>query len=162
MRAPRAVTIPARDMNRNLRISSYLVLLVTLPACHRAQSRVAAPSTPVGHEAQVRPVVSRALPSLNGDRLKVTVIEVTYAASGFSRPHRHPCPVIGYVVEGALRTGVDQTPETIIHAGESFYEAPNGLHRVSANASDSEPVRFLAFFLCDHDQPLSVAEPSGE
>jgi hypothetical protein len=33
---------------------------------------------------------------------------------------------------------------------------------VSANASDTEPVRFLAFFLCDNDRPLSVTEPTGE
>jgi quercetin dioxygenase-like cupin family protein len=69
--------------------------------------------------------------------------------------------VIGYVLEGALRTGVDHTPETIVRAGDTFYEAPNGVHRVSANASDREPVRFLAFFLCDSDRPLSVAEPSA-
>jgi quercetin dioxygenase-like cupin family protein len=133
-----------------------------LSACHRAQSRVVSSSKPAGPEAHVREVLSRALPSLKGDRLKATVLEVTYAAGGFSRPHRHPCPVIGYVEEGTLRTGVDETPETIVHAGETFYEAPNGLHRVSANASDSEPGRFLAIFLCDNDQPLSIAEPSGE
>jgi quercetin dioxygenase-like cupin family protein len=149
-------------MNRSLRISSYLALFAMLPACHRAQLRVASSSKPAGHEARVREVSSRALPSLKGDRLKATVLEVTYAAGGFSRPHRHPCPLIGYVVEGALRTSVDETPATIIRAGETFYEAPNGIHRVSANASDREPVRFLAFFLCDNDQPLSVAEPSGE
>jgi len=129
-----------------------------LPACHRAQMRALSSSKPAGHEAHVRNILSRALPPLNGDRLKATVLEVTYPAGGFSRPHRHPCPVIGYVVDGALRTAVDQTPETIIHAGETFYEALNGIHRVSANASDREPVRFLAFFLCDNDQPLSVAE----
>ena len=153
------LTIAAQDMNRGLRISSCLALLVILPACQRAQSRAVTSSKPAGRETQVREVLSRALPSLKGDRLKATVVEVTYTASGFSRPHRHPCPVIGYVIAGALRTGVDQTPETIIHAGETFYEAPNGVHRVSANASDSAPVRFLAFFLCDNDQPLSVAEP---
>jgi quercetin dioxygenase-like cupin family protein len=146
-------------MNRILPISSCFALLAVLPACHGAQSRVVSSSKPVGHEAQVRAVLNHALPSLKGDRLKATVVEVTYAGAGFSRPHRHPCPVIGYVVEGALRTGVDETPETIIHAGETFYEAPKGLHRVSANASEKEPVRFLAFFLCDNDQPLSVAEP---
>ena len=132
-----------------------------LPACHRPQLRDVSGKA-AGHEARVREVLSRALPSLRGDRLKATVLEVTYSAGGFSRPHRHPCPVIGYVVEGDLRTAVDKTPETIVHAGETFYEAPNGLHRVSANASDREPVRFLAFFLCDNDQSLSVADPSGE
>ena len=149
-------------MKRSLRILSYLVLLAVVPVCHRAQLRVVASSRPAGHEAYVREHLSRTLPSLEDDRLKATVLEVTYAAGGFSRPHRHPCPVIGYVVEGALRTRVDDAPETIVHAGETFYELPNGVHRLSANASEKEHVRFLAFFLCDNDQPLSVAEPSGE
>ena len=47
-------------------------------------------------------------------------------------------------------------PEAIYKAGESFYEAPNGIHQVSANASNQEPAKFLAYFLCDHDTPLSV------
>ena len=130
-----------RDMDRSLRISSYLALLTMLSACHSAKLRVVSKpavssSKLTGHEAHVSELLSRALPSLKGERLKATVLEVTYAAGGFSRPHRHPCPVIGYVVEGALRTRVSETRETIIHAGEMFYEEPNGIHRVSANASD--------------------------
>jgi quercetin dioxygenase-like cupin family protein len=149
-------------MDRSLRILRGLALVAWLPACHHTIPNVASSSKPAGHEAQVLNVLSRALPPLNGDRLKVTIVQVTYAPGGFSRPHRHPCPVIGYVLDGALRTAVDESPATIMHAGETFYEAPDGIHRVSANASDREPVRFLAFFLCDNNQPLSVAEPSGE
>lgn|SRR2546423_2660424 len=149
-------------MNHSLRISSYLALLNILPACHSGQSSVTSPGKPADHEAQVRAVLSRPLPPLKRDRGKVTVLEVTYAPGGFSPPHRHPCPVIGYVVNGAIRTAVDEGRDAVIHAGEAFYEAPNGIHRVSANASDRVPVRFLAFFLCDNDQPLSVAEPSSK
>ena len=50
----------------------------------------------------------------------------------------------------------------VYKAGESFYEGPNGLHMVSANASDKVPARFIAYFVCDHDTPLSVAAPQGE
>ena len=146
----------------NRRVRSYVALLITLQACHRGQAHEVSPAQPASHEARVRDLFNRALPSLMGDRLKVRVLDVSYAGAGFSRPHRHPCAVLGYVVEGALRTRVDDTPETIVHAGEMFYEAPNGVHRVSANASDTNPVRFLAFFLCDNDRPLSVPESSGE
>src|SRR6267154_1576636 len=52
-----------------------------------------------------------------------------------------------------------QVVEAIYRAGESFYEAPNGVHLISANASDKEPVRFLASFTCDRETPLSVAVP---
>jgi quercetin dioxygenase-like cupin family protein len=93
---------------------------------------------------------------MNGSALRTTVLEVTYGPGGSSVPHRHPCAVIGYVIEGALRSQTDGSPEMIYHAGDSFYEAPNSIHRVSANASSTEPVRFTASFICDHETPLSL------
>ena len=105
-------------------------------------------------------ILSRSLPRLDGANLKVTAVEVTYGPGESSASHSHPCPVIGYVIEGALRTKVNGETEAIYKVGESFYEAPNGIHAVSANASASEPARFLAFFVCDHDTPLSVPPPT--
>jgi quercetin dioxygenase-like cupin family protein len=99
---------------------------------------------------------------MDGDHLSVTAVEVTYGPGGSSPPHSHPCPVIGYVVEGTLRTQVQGEPEATYRAGESFYEAPNSLHLISANGSDKEPVRFIAYFTCDHEAPLSIAVPETE
>jgi quercetin dioxygenase-like cupin family protein len=104
---------------------------------------------------------------LNGEHLKATVVEVHYGHGESSPPHRHACAVIGYVVEGALRTQVKGEPEAIYKAGESFYEAPNSVHLVSANASQTEAATFIAYFVCDHDTPLSsdvpeIATPGGK
>jgi quercetin dioxygenase-like cupin family protein len=116
-----------------------------------------AQSTP----AQVRTLLSRALPQLDGTHLKVTVVEVVYAPGGASKPHTHACPVVGYIAQGAIRYQVKGEAETIYKAGDSFYEAANGVHQVSANASSTEPAKLIAYFLCDHDNPLSVAVPEG-
>jgi quercetin dioxygenase-like cupin family protein len=99
---------------------------------------------------------------MDGGRLKTTIVEVTYEAGGSSRPHSHSCTVVGYVIEGALRTQVRGEPEATYRAGEAFYEAPNGVHQVSANASDKDPVRFIASFTCDHDGPLSTPVPETD
>jgi quercetin dioxygenase-like cupin family protein len=96
---------------------------------------------------------------LDGDHLKATVVEVHYAAGESSPPHSHPCAVIGYVIAGALRTRAGSEPEAIYRAGEGFYEAPNLVHELSANASQTEPATFLAYFVCDHDAPLSTDVP---
>ena len=109
---------------------------------------------------RARLVFSRALPALNGDHLQISMVEVRYGPGESSPQHSHPCAVVGYVVEGAYRTQVKGEPEKIYKAGESFYEAPNGVHLVSANASSTEPVKFIAYFVCDHGTPLSVPEPS--
>jgi quercetin dioxygenase-like cupin family protein len=106
-----------------------------------------------------RVAFSHDLPRLNGDKLSVTVVEVNYGPGESSTPHSHPCPVIGYVVEGTLRTQVKGEPEAIYKAGESFYEAPNGVHEVSANASDKDRAKLLAYFVCDLHGALSTAAP---
>ncbi len=100
---------------------------------------------------------SHALPPLDGNHLRATVVEVNYAPGEADKPHSHPCTVIGYVAQGAIRFQVKGgAPEAVYKAGESFYEPPNGVHQVSANASDKEPARLIAFFICDHDTPLTV------
>ncbi len=132
---------------------------------HLVVARVPADATQEKNE-RARVTLSHDLPRLNGDKLTVTVVEVNYGPGESSTPHSHPCPVIGYVLEGTLRTQVKGEPEAIYKAGESFYEAPNGVHLVSANASDKERAKFLAYFVCDNHTPLSVdvpeSKPAGE
>jgi quercetin dioxygenase-like cupin family protein len=112
--------------------------------------------------ARARVSSSHDLPPLRGDKLSVTVVEVNYGPGESSTPHSHPCPLIGYVLEGTLRTQVQGEPEAIYKAGESFYEPPNGVHLVSANASDKEPTKLLAYFVCDQHTALSVDVPDGK
>jgi quercetin dioxygenase-like cupin family protein len=111
-------------------------------------------------DARTRIVFSHALPALNPAHLQVTTVEVTYPPGGSSTPHSHPCPVIGYVLKGAVRMQVKGGAEHIYRPGDSFYEEPNGIHMVSKNASATEPATFLAYFICDHAGPLSVERPS--
>jgi quercetin dioxygenase-like cupin family protein len=105
---------------------------------------------------QVRLATAQAMPRLNGDSLKASIVEVTYPPGGESRPHTHPCAVIGYVLSGHYRSAVGASEERVYGPGDTFYEAPNGRHIVSRNASSTEPTKFLAYFLCDHDVPLST------
>lgn len=115
-----------------------------------------AQEAPQTAKPRARVTFAHALPRLDGDRLKATVVEVNYGPGESSHPHTHPCAVIGYVVQGAIRTQVKGQPEALVQAGETFYEPPNGVHLISANASQTEPASFLAFFVCDHDSPLST------
>ena len=43
-------------------------------------------------------------------------------------------------------------PEKVYRAGESWAEAPGDHHLVSANASDTQPARLLAVFVVDTDE----------
>lgn len=112
-------------------------------------------------DARTHVVFSHALPALDPAHLQVTTVEVTYPPGGSSTPHSHPCPVIGYVLKGAVRMQVKGDAEHIYRVGDSFYEEANGIHMVSRNASATEPAVFLAYFVCDHAGPLSVKAPAS-
>ena len=125
------------------------LVIAVAAGCAKANSET------LPQDATVKVVTAQAVPAMNGAKLKATVIEVSYPPGGSSTAHRHPCPVIGYILEGTYRTQVEGGQVTVYKKGETFYEPPNGVHQVSANASPTEPVRFLAYFLCDSDAPLT-------
>lgn len=127
-----------------------------LVAAQFVWSREAASSAHSDAKDRARILISRALSQMDGNHLKAVLLEVHYGPGESSQPHSHPCAVVGYVVEGAIRSQVKGEPEITYKAGESFYEAPNGVHQVSANASATEPAKFVAYMICDHDAPLSV------
>ena len=113
----------------------------------------------------VRVVREQSLPQLQSDHLKATLLQVIYPPGGSSKPHTHPCPVVGYVVEGAVRMQSGNEPEHVYRGGDTFYEPPNAVHIISANASKKRRAVFLAYFVCDHEaglsQPLSRREQEG-
>jgi quercetin dioxygenase-like cupin family protein len=131
------------------------ILFTVILGGYGAVAKVHAQAPQAKHEHS-RVAFSHALPSLNGDHLEATIVEVNYGPGESSAPHTHPCAVIGYIVRGTYRTQVKGEPEAIYQAGESFYEAPNGVHQVSANASAKDPLKFLVYFTCDHQAPLST------
>ena len=92
---------------------------------------------------------THALPVLDGHHLSVQVVDVRYAPGAASKPHRHSCPATVYVIDGAVRSQLDGGAVRTYAAGQSYYEAPNALHAVSANASATKPARFIAYFVCE-------------
>jgi quercetin dioxygenase-like cupin family protein len=114
----------------------------------------------VGGMAVARPdVKERAKPisawdiveKLDGKKTKVTVVEVTLKPGQAGKPHRHPGPVIGYVLEGEYELGIDDQPSKVFKAGETFYEPTGCLHRVSKNPAAKGNTRVLAVVLHPRD-----------
>ena len=79
---------------------------------------------------------------------------VEYGPGGFSPGHTHPKSAFIYatVLEGAIRSKVNDGPETTYKAGQSFSEMPGDRHAVSANASETEPAELLAVFVLDTNE----------
>jgi quercetin dioxygenase-like cupin family protein len=139
------------DIITTLSTRSWLLALAGA-AVIGAQSVAAQTAANSKHDRTVRSriALTQVSPNLDAGRLQVKLVEVTYPPGGFSAPHTHPFPVVA----GALQVQVKGGPEAIYKAGESFYEAPNGEHLISANASQQQPAKFIACFVCDGDKPL--------
>jgi quercetin dioxygenase-like cupin family protein len=86
---------------------------------------------------------------------EVKMLTVEYPPGGASTPHRHDANVFVYVLEGSLTMQLDGHPPVTLHAGDTFYEGPEDIHRVSANASTTLPAKFLVLTVADKGQPIS-------
>jgi quercetin dioxygenase-like cupin family protein len=99
--------------------------------------------------AKVSVVFDQALPNVPGKSMRAVLVE--YEPGAGSPSHRHPSSAFIYarVLEGAIRSKVNDGPELTYKAGESWTEKPGDHHQVSHNASDTEPAKLLAIFVVD-------------
>jgi quercetin dioxygenase-like cupin family protein len=106
--------------------------------------------------ASVAPAFAYPLPNLPGQT--VTGVLVEYAPGGSSPPHHHTAKgsVVGFVLDGAIRSKVNDGPVRVYQAGESWLEPPGAAHPVSANASATEPARLLAVFVAEDGAELTT------
>ncbi|MBY5820306.1 cupin domain-containing protein [Rhizobium leguminosarum] len=102
--------------------------------------------------AKVTLVYEHELPNVPGKSIKGVLVE--YGPGGFSEGHTHPDTAFIYatVLEGAIRSQVNDGPVKVYQAGESFSEMPGDRHGVSANDSEIKPARLLAVFVVDTNQ----------
>ncbi|RFB91606.1 cupin [Rhizobium leguminosarum bv. trifolii] len=102
--------------------------------------------------AKVTLVYEHALPNVPGKSIKGVLVE--YGPGGFSEGHTHPDSAFIYatVLEGSIRSQVNEGAVKVYHAGESFSEMPGDRHGVSANGSETKPARLLAVFVVDTNQ----------
>jgi quercetin dioxygenase-like cupin family protein len=141
---PRRAAINDGDKKMTRPALTLLMLFAALILTpHPAQAADAAPM----HEV-ITPAFRYPLPNVPGKTILAVVVD--YAPGAKTMPHRHGAAfVIGYVLAGAVRSQIDDGPVQVYHAGESWSERPHAHHKVSENASDTEPAKLLAIFIVD-------------
>ncbi len=118
----------------------------------------AANSMSAGKGEHVAQIFAKPLANVPGKTL--TALTVDYAPGGVSPPHHHAkeAEVFAYVVDGAVRSKVNDEPERVYEAGQFWYEPPGAAHAVSANASTTEPARILAVVIADDGVELTIVD----
>lgn len=126
-------------------MARMLFCAVALAICVAAGASAAG----ADEKSTVTVVYDHELPNVPGKSLKGVLVE--YPPGGSSPAHTHPSSAFIYatVLEGAIRSQVNDGPAKTYRAGESFSELPGDRHAISANASSTEPARLLAVFVVD-------------
>ncbi len=120
--------------------------------CAAVAIATAMPAAAQGRGETVTPHFEQAIPNIPGKSLKALFVD--YAPGGASLPHVHAKSafIFAYVLSGEIESQVDDGPKRVYHAGESWYETPGSTHRISRNASTTEPAKLLAVFIVDTDE----------
>jgi quercetin dioxygenase-like cupin family protein len=96
----------------------------------------------------------------NGVFTSADVRQITLQAGQRAGRHLHPCAVLGYIAQGTALFQIEGEPEQILPAGSAFHEPAGAIIAEFGNASDSEPMTFIAFYLLNGEQALiEMLEP---
>jgi quercetin dioxygenase-like cupin family protein len=144
-------------LNRN-GVAAFLGSLLAAALVSGSTVSLAAGAENAPPSASVAQLMMRDL--IAGTDKEVVMLTVTYPPGGASPPHRHDAQVFVYVLEGELTMQVRGSPAVTLRAGQTFYESPDDIHQVSANASNTAPAKFLVVSIKDKAKPgsRSVAE----
>jgi quercetin dioxygenase-like cupin family protein len=134
-------------MKRILMKHTLCLLLVATPPFGSVFAQA-----PKSNDAKATLVYQHELPNVPGKSIKGVLVE--YGPGGSSPGHMHPKSAFIYatVLEGEIRSQVNDGPVTTYKAGQSFSELPGDHHRVSANASETQPAKLLAVFVVDTNE----------
>ncbi|MBI1763910.1 MAG: cupin domain-containing protein [Acidobacteria bacterium] len=136
-----------------------LVCLYLLATASLAEERViprlfADEAAAAVQSPKVTPLITKDLTGVAGKEAMMLTVE--YAPGASSSKHRHNAHTFVYVLEGSIVMQVASGKEMTLGPGQTFYESPDDVHVVSKNASNSQPAKFLVFFVKDKGAPAST------
>ena len=105
-------------------------------------------------EAKVTPVSTTDLQGLPGKECLTLLVE--YPPGSSDPIHRHNAHAFVYVLEGSIVMQVRGGKETIVNAGQTFYEGPEDVHVIGRNASQTKPAKFVVVLVKDKGAPAVV------
>ena len=125
----------------------YALIVCAFIATVGVSSGIAADQGP-----KVTLVYDHALPNVPGKSIKGVLVE--YGPGVTTGAHIHPksASIYATVLEGAIRTSVNDGPVVTYRAGQNFSEFPGDRHTLDENASKTEPAKLPAVFVVDTDE----------
>ncbi len=104
-----------------------------------------APLAALAEPPKVSELLAKDLPELPGK--EVVMLRVEYPPGGSDPIHRHDAHAYVYVLEGSVVMQVKGGPSVTLGPGQTFYEAPDDVHIVGRNASDTKAASFVVLLI---------------
>jgi quercetin dioxygenase-like cupin family protein/ketosteroid isomerase-like protein len=92
----------------------------------------------------------------------VDVRQIIFAPGQQSGCHKHPCPVVGFIVDGSALLQVEGQIPIEVPAGSAFYEPADTVISRFGNLSSVAPLRFVACYLLHGQQDLIEMLPNQQ
>jgi quercetin dioxygenase-like cupin family protein len=155
------------------RIAGNLLAVATLAAataCTSSDQPAAAPDQPVAATTPMAttasppptetltPMQRQVLPNVQGKTFTSAI--VSFPPGAHAQPHRHgQAFVYAYVLEGTVRSQVDNKPVGTFRPGQSWVEQPGAHHVLTENISSTEVAKLLVVFVADTGAELKIDDP---
>ena len=103
-------------------------------------------------EAKLTELFSKDLSDLPGKEGLMLMVE--YPPGSLDPIHRHNAHGFIYLLEGSIIMQVRGGKEVTLTPGQTFYEGPEDVHVVGRNASQTQPAKFVVFFVKNKGAPV--------
>jgi len=104
-----------------------------------------------------KPQFQRALPNVDGKTFSSAIVDFPPGAK--AAPHRHgQAFVYAYVLQGAVRSQLDDEAAKVYRSGQDWFEPPGARHKLTENVSNTQPARLLVIFIGNTGDPLKTPD----
>ncbi|MBD9508052.1 cupin domain-containing protein [Ensifer sp. ENS07] len=111
------------------------------------------------HNAKITVIFDHKLPNVPGKSMRGVLVEYGPGGSNPSHTHAKSAFISATVIQGRIKSQVNDGKLKIYETGENWIEVPGDHHLVSANASDTEDAKILAVFVVDtNDAELTTPD----
>jgi quercetin dioxygenase-like cupin family protein len=153
---PACSTIGPQEKPMPLRRSATVPVLAI--ACAGALLFHVPPASAHGAgEETVSPKFTQALPNAPGKTFSTLIVE--FPPGSKAQPHRHgQAFVYAYVLNGAVRSRLDDEAPRVYRTGDNWFEPPGARHLLTENVSRTQPARLLVVFVANTGDALKTPD----
>ncbi len=134
------VSINKDKLNMKTKIVLVLILIVSIMEAN-AQNKI------VRNELQNINVGKREI-------FSVKIVEIEFQAGQKAPLHKHPCPIVGQIVSGTCLVQIEGEKPQVLKSGDTFYEPAETPVIHFDNYSETEPMKFVAYYLTNGEKDL--------